>query len=263
MFPAEVAITTARLKGRAFAEPALVSLLSDEAFGRAWQARQVIKQEENRSVAVMRAEDGTAYLIKSLQPKLRKRIVSFVSSSFLRIHRNLGILSRHGIPVARSLGFVAWRPAGEPEHWCQIQEYIHDAVTLEQALTSLHRNDPATQMALISETARQLGRLHQLGRYHGDMKLTNIMVRGREIYLIDTTGSRSIRLGRWHQKDLARFLVGLEEANIQRGQREKAIAVYQQYSGNELPAFMDGVRTFAKKISQRRVRRYGLPPRSN
>lgn len=232
-------------------------MLNDEAFEHAWLRREIIKQEGDRSVAIVQAEDGTRYLLKSARPKCRKRLLDLISPPLLKVHRDLTVLDQHGIPLARALGFVKWRRPGQPEQWCQIQEFVDQAITLERALTLQYRGQPEKQMMVIGETALQLARLHQLGRYHGDMKLTNIMVKGERIFLIDIEGGRSLRLRRWQQKDLARFLVGLREAGMHERQLEETVAIYQKHSGNNDARFMGGVDAFTAKISQRRIRRYG------
>lgn len=255
----EVVIKTDSLSGLAVSEPALLALLRDDVFPQAWNARQIIKQEGDRCVAVVRAENAASYLLKCRQSTLMKRLSACVIKPLARAHDNVNFLVQHQVPVARSLGFFRWREAGQPEQWFQIQEYISNAVTLEQALTELYASDAALQQALIHEAARQLGRIHQLGRYHGDMKLSNILVHAQQVILIDIQGGRSPRLQRWQQKDLGRFLVGLKEANVQPVQIEEAIKVYQQQSDNRSERFMSAVNRFVEKITERHRLRYGSP----
>lgn len=254
----EVAINTSHLSGLSIGDPALLSLLNDEAFAEAWQARHIIKKERDRCVAIIRAEDARDYLIKSRAPGFTKRIVGRVTRPLASVHRNLEFLSQHGVPVARGLAYFCWRDADQPERWCQIQEYVPAAETLEQVLRELQGAEDADKLSrLVCETARQLGRIHQLGRYHGDMKLTNVLVREGKIILIDIEGGRPLRRQRWQQKDLGRFLVGLMEVGVSHAHIQEAIAVYRQQSGNGDKKFMNAAERFAEKISRRRRRRYG------
>ena len=79
------------------------------------------------------------------------------------------------------------------------------------------RLDVCARRGLLVRMALLLGRMHLFGGLHGDLKWSNILVRGqggKELYLIDLDGSKIVGPGklRGKRKDLERFLVDLTEA---------------------------------------------------
>lgn len=115
--------------------------------------------------------------------------------------------------LAFGLAYSRWRTSGQPSvdvsskiqrpGKTQVQENISPAEALDDALTGLCSGNAEQPSILRGETVRQLERIHALGRYHGDMKLIKISVRGENIILIQIPGGGSLRLRRWQQKDLA------------------------------------------------------------
>lgn len=88
------------------------------------------------------------------------------------------------------------------------------------------RLDAAERRGLLTRLALLLGRLHLFGGLHGDLKWSNILVRGqmgKELYLIDLDGSKIVGSGkpRAKRKDLKRFLVDLTK--FQSGDIDKVL----------------------------------------
>ena len=86
--------------------------------------------------------------------------------------------------------------------------------------------DAAAKKRLLTRLALLLGRLHLFGGLHGDLKWSNILVRGqmaKELYLIDLDGSKIVGTGkpRTKRKDLERFLLDLTKS--QAGDIDKAL----------------------------------------
>lgn len=261
MFPPEIPINTDCLQGTAVDTPDLRDLLEGSNFLSAWQNRRSIKEDPQRCVVLLRGETGRPYLLKCFWPSRAKRLRRLITGrdSLSQSHQALKWLSAHDIAVPQSLAVLRWRQtSGQPQVWCHLQEYLAGAITLHAALTESWAADPAGQARLIEKTIVQLGHLHQLKRYHGDMKLTNIMVRGDQVYLVDVEGRGSLRFRRHQQKDLARFFVGLAEAHISAQQIRDAMHRYQQLMGTVDGDFVEGVRSAVSKIARRHERDRGL-----
>ncbi len=87
------------------------------------------------------------------------------------------------------------------------------------------RLDVCVRKGLLVRMALMLGRMHLFGGLHGDLKWSNILVRGQkgeELYLIDLDGSKIVGPGkhRAKRKDLERFLVDL--TRVQLGDSDRA-----------------------------------------
>lgn len=254
----EVRVATRELRGLAVDHPDLRRLLDHDNFSRAWADRTILKEDPNRGVALITGPAQECYLLKRLWPSTGKKWLDCVMSGalFTEPHRRLNWLHERQIAVPRSLAILRWRRDGEPESWCQLQEYLAEASTLHAALTDPEATS-AERNLLIERATVQLANLHKLKRYHGDPKLTNLMVGDASVYLVDVGGRRSRRFGRAQQKDLARLLVGLAEAGMSKEQLAGAMAVYARCAGTLEDSFMAGVRAISRKIADRHAVRYG------
>lgn len=168
--------------------PALAAALADPAT--AAQHATVLK--EGGSATVFRCDiDGRAYVFKRYRHKDRWRAV-----------RRWGRPSRaaRSWRMAHALQFatiVTPTPIALIEHgrWGHIPDawFVTEAVHGEDLLQHWQRREP---------TAGQIAKMKHLfhtlalaGICHGDMKATNLLVQGDEIYLIDLDAAREVRGG--------------------------------------------------------------------
>lgn len=254
-----------QLQGRARDSAWLRELLQPEPFVSAWEQRRVIKQDIRRCVVVIKAPNGEQVLLKCWWPSVWQRRLR--AHQLQQNYQRLQYLFQHDVAIAQPLAAFTWHKrqgatGASREVWCLAQHYLAGAETLHHMLTKTYNDKLGSQTQLVDKAMQQLARVHCLGRYHGDMKLTNLMVQGDVLYLVDVSGKTSWRLKRWQQKDLARFLVGLVEAGVSKSLLATAIKSYQE-AITELDAdFTDGVRRLVKKIARRHARRYGNSPES-
>ncbi len=97
-------------------------------------------------------------------------------------------------------------------------EYVEQTESLAKIWSRLGATE---KQKLLVRLALLLGRMHLFGGVHGDLKWSNILVRGqsdKELFLIDLDGSKIVgpRKYRSKRKDLQRFLVDL--INVQQDQ---------------------------------------------
>lgn len=58
-------------------------------------------------------------------------------------------------------------------------------------LEALPAAPPADRHRILEDVAAELRRLHQAGVYHGDLNVKNILLRGREVFLVDLDRART------------------------------------------------------------------------
>jgi len=131
-----------------------------------------------------------------------------------RPHRELVLLwslRRAGIPTLEPIASVTER-RGPFFRGYLITEFLPGAIDLLRFLAA--RGDPKDRMAILRRAGENLRRLHDLGVFHADLQLENLLVREGEVYVIDLDRSRqrpplppSLRL-----KNLLRLLRSAEKA---------------------------------------------------
>ncbi|MCW8195757.1 hypothetical protein F6455_13260 [Proteobacteria bacterium 005FR1] len=257
-------LRTPDLRGRVVAPARLDTLITNGGFAAAWRERRIIKQDgERRQVAVITAPDGSQLLLKCIAPSDLGDLIWRIAgrSPLWRTHRSQESLWQAAVCVPESLGVLRW--SGDAQRgpwWCQLQSFIADTKTLHAVLADETRyaGDPQPHWDLIEKTVKQLATIHELGRFHGDMKLTNILVSDDKVILVDVDGRRSVRIKRRRQKDLARFLVGLQEVGATRTLLIKACKCYEELTCFANKDFFAGVERLAHNIAHRHVGRYGI-----
>lgn len=157
-----------------------------------------------------------------------------------RPHRELILLWRLGnlgIPTLDPIASVT----EQKTPFCKgflITKFLQGAVDLRQFLAQEGR--PRQRMAVICKAAETIRRLHDLGVFHADLQLENLLVKGEEVYIIDLDRSwqrvplsPSLRL-----KNLLRLLRSAEKA--QKGGKiplstREILAFWRAYSRGEAP----------------------------
>lgn len=184
----------------------------EEAFA---DATRHIKNSRNVTlVRVPATEPGAPKLVlrRLNYGKWRSQLRDFFRRS--RAHRALSAalaLEMAGLPVARGLAAAGRRRFG----WPQVAYYLSTEIEDAKTLNALVRGAVPLAEGLASALATLLGKLHNAGFIHGDLKATNILVgAGNEPWLIDFDGVRRFKIVSRSraEEELKRFAVGILEA---------------------------------------------------
>ena len=173
-------------------------------------AAGTILKAGNSATVVLVEQDGEPLVIKRYNLKNRRHAlaralrptrarVSWRNANRLRFMgiatpQPLALLERRWGPLSGRAYFIAEHVAGEPL----------------TAVVRRHRDDPALLAACADNLAHLLESLHQLRLSHGDLKASNLLWHGDELYLLDLDGMRkhSLQAGfrRAFRKDIRRLL---------------------------------------------------------
>lgn len=174
-----------------------------------------LKHSRNVTVArIPAAEPGQANLVlrRSNYGRWEHRLKDvFRGSRAQRAFRAALALEHAGLPVASALAVGELRRLRWPTRAYLLSLEVSDAVTLARYLAG----PGGVPRGIEEELARLLGRLHEAGFTHRDLKASNVLVQAAgKPWLIDYDGVRSYRqvpLSR-AVRDLARLAAGIIEA---------------------------------------------------
>lgn len=244
-------INTANLTGFVIDDPVLEKYFLGDSFSSAWENREVIKQDAQRSVSVLGSIDDRKYLVKANDNSYInrcKKVLGVKPSGRTVLARMLAIKAA-GVSIPQPLASLLL--SSEKPQELQVMEFLPEAVTLHTCIIRLIKEDLSAIKHLVQGVLRELIMLHDLGRIHGDMKLNNVMLSGESVYLVDIDGRLAKKQGRLFQKDLARFLVGLIEVKAPKEINQIVVKTYAEAMKISDEKFFIGVSRYVKKIIQR------------
>jgi hypothetical protein len=231
----------------------LESVKSADLFAKAWQAKTVLKRDADR--AVCRITLGRSdYLLKvEKAPTAFSRFVG--RSTPLSLHSRLRLLREAGVNVPASYA-VLEIALGEGDYWAHIMAFVQEASTAHHCFSKGFEALNLEEGSLLRKILDNLLRLHGLKRFHGDMKLTNIVVSSGEPWFVDVDGRRC-RGPRRLFKDLARLLVGLAEVGAPPGVLRDVLHYYAGKAEVSVAALQRAIKPMAMKIARRHKWQYG------
>ncbi len=144
----------------------------------------------------------------------------FRASRALRVWRNSLMADSIGLSVPATLAFMEERRMGVLKSCYIVQEFIEDGLNLYFFINA-HRD---REVETIGRVAREVGRMHRRGWFHGDLKWPNMVLNNERVYFIDIEASlleEPLPEG-YMLKDLSRFARDMEAY----GSTEKAKAVF-------------------------------------
>lgn len=166
-----------------------------------------------------------------------------------RVHKELLLLWRLRKAEIPTLSPVASIGKRVGPFWKQflITEYLQGAKDMLSFLQTTHERQK--RLVVIQRAGEVISRMHDLGVYHGDLQLKNILVRGEEVFVIDLDKAKhmvplSVRM---RFKNLLRLMRSVEKA-----ERRGLIGL----SPKEKVAFWLGYAKGKESLYKRELRKY-------
>ncbi|WP_460237574.1 hypothetical protein [Aurantivibrio plasticivorans] len=184
-------------------------------FDAAWQARSIIKQDPERSVSVVEAL-GEKLLVKAFPYSIKQRMIETLglSRSLKVSHARNKRIIQEGASIPESRGVVVVDSPSAGRLLLHCFTYIADSQNLHNAIIDRGERGISYQNSLLQQAVTQLVYLHRAKRFHGDAKLTNMLVHNGSVLLVDIDGRQISRPRSKWLRDLARFLVGVAELHV-------------------------------------------------
>ena len=139
---------------------------------------------------VLRIDAEPAVIVKHFSPGALSGVLKgiFRGDPALREWSALRRAARHELPVPKAVA-VGWRYRFPRRESFLVTEVLDDAVPLGQYLYAVQRAAAAPRRKAIEQAARVLRKAHDVGMFHKDLHLDNLMVRNKEagpqVFLID------------------------------------------------------------------------------
>ncbi len=118
----------------------------------------------------------------------RGGLVSFAGNLHLglgRVLRELAAADRAARAGLRVPEIVACRATQAGGPFWRFTLAVREIEGARDLLAVLPEAAPADRHRLLEDVALEIRKLHEAGVYHGDLNVKNILVRGREVYLVD------------------------------------------------------------------------------
>ncbi|HAD09009.1 MAG TPA: hypothetical protein DCF62_05975 [Porticoccaceae bacterium] len=236
--------------------PDLRQLLLERELSRLLSNGKIIKEDKNRKILAINTGPDSKVFVKLHREEspLERLKTAVLGSRAQRSHRKSELLDSRGLPGSASYGFIDIFDY-EGRGSVHFSELLSDTETLAKTLATNPCSSP------IKSASKLIATLHQQGLIHGDLKLTNLMVRGEKLYFVDLDGLRRSSSSRLRARDIARFLVALSEANTELSMTRSAFATYCQTLGIPEQALHERVIAIAKTFQKKHLTKYQRPPR--
>lgn len=222
---------------------------------------KVFKKEENKITLL--AEPSAINSEIAVDPWLIKK--ENVRSQFIKKHfikrKNKKImmlvneLASQGIPVPRIYAFLCEK--GRPDSYYQITEGLIDGENL--ALIQRNQKDWFSSLVndgLIGRLVETLADIHRHGYVHSDMKWSNIVVlKNGEFRFVDLDNVKKPVAAKGEHlflKDLARFLIGAQEAGLGEDALEDIVEKYSTCLSLDLDGVIRKLKPHINKLSRRK-----------
>ena len=220
-----------------------------------------IKTDTSRDVVVGYLPSGAGVLCK-----IHKEAGLFASlkcylfqSKAERGHIKTKLFSDLGYKTPVSLGFLQQNQLGRNCKSLHFTAFLEDAKTLEDLFKQTQAGDKNHE-AILQQLAILLSGLHADGYIHGDTKLSNFLLEGNEIYLIDLDGFKPVSK-RWSAaRDVARLLVGLSESGCSQSDMALFFNVYCTGAGCESDRFKIDVLALVNRFQRKHQLKYNIAP---
>lgn len=220
-----------------------------------------IKTDKARNILLARLPGGSSVLCKVYKERgWLARLKCCVRQSRARQgHHKTRLLLQLGYKTPRSLGYLVRGKLARQctsIHFC---EFYRDAETLDKKLAD-RQHYPFDSNALLEQLARLFAQLHGDGYVHGDAKLTNILLVGEAVYLIDLDGFKSASRQWTPARDIARLLVGLSEQGCSQSEMAWLFNCYCEEAGLGQTNFKSQLVPLISKFQRKHQQKYGVMP---
>lgn len=220
-----------------------------------------IKTDKARDILLARLPGGSNVLCKVYRERgvlARLKCCLWQSRARQGHHRTMQLL-RLGYNTPRSLGYLV---RGKLARQCcsiHFSEFYSGAETLDEKLAN-RQHYPFDVVPLLEQLAQLFAQLHGDGYVHGDTKLTNILLVGEAIYLIDLDGFKPASRQWTPARDIARLLVGLSEQGCSQNEMALLVNSYCDEAGLAREAFKAQLLPLIDKFQRKHQQKYGVTP---
>ncbi len=236
---------------RSIAETLSQGSTSDEAQFR--QQLRIVKDSPHSFAGICEG-DGARAFVKCYQPKNRfKQLLSRWQSPAKFFPYQIALELGRTVPVPRPLAVVKNASSGNRYYFSEYVKGVDFATGVyEQGL------DPQPLLAPIAD---QLARCHQHGWCHGDFKWGNVFITesGRVMFIdldgVSSSGGMLGRKRRW--RDLARFVVNVEDFNLQKVLIHEFLQAYALTAGTSEALLLKAIQEPLQKFREKHDKKYG------
>ncbi|MDH3998595.1 MAG: lipopolysaccharide kinase InaA family protein, partial [Desulfuromonadales bacterium] len=169
--------------------------------------------KEGRTIRAARVQiGGKDYFLKRYNPKsfwYRFRN-AFRRSRATKVWLNAWAFRYRNLPTAEPLICLEERHYRLLGRSYLLTEYVDDSEPLHLGWPHY---DEQRKASLLVHISLLLAKMHRLGCIHGDLKWSNLLVRGEQVHLVDLDGSRILRRKDLplFRKDIDRFIKDMEK----------------------------------------------------
>ncbi len=217
-----------------------------------------LKEDKKKRIAVMHlAESGPVFTKTYFASGFLDRTKAKVRGSDARCNHEISTaFARHGLRTPQSLGYLEFRTALHTGS-AHFSGFLEKSKTFWQQL----QDTPGEQDFWVKAAFQRLAILHNRGFVHGDLKLHNLMIQEQEIYYIDLDSAAQSTTFRARSKDIARFLVGLSEADVALPFVQRGFAEYCHSLNLDHEKVVPHIMRFAGQVQRKHQLKYNRPPR--
>lgn len=218
----------------------------------------MLKEDRKRRIALLPVADiGPVFIKIYFTSGFLARAKAKIRGSDARCsHETSAALARHGLQTPQSLGYLEFRTTLHTGS-AHFSGFLEKSKTFWQQL----QDTPEEQDFWVRSAFQQLVTLHNSGFVHGDLKLHNLMIQAQELYYIDLDSAAHATSIRARSKDIARFLVGLSEANVPLPIVQCGFAEYCRSLNLNHEKIVPHIMRFAGRVQRKHQVKYNRPPR--
>lgn len=140
-----------------------------------------------------------------------------------------------------------------------ISELLPNAIDL-RALEKKQLKTFIEVQRISNKAALLIFKIHQQGIVHGDFKWANLMFsqypRHSQLQVVDFDGCYKSNKNKEHVKDLARFLVNMQEAGLAQEELNLFISTYATASNSKIEKLTQQIKPYFNKILSRHKQQY-------